>query len=116
MDLKEQRISQLTNMGKGRPKGSKNKSIEQREALYLAKLDESDIQFKLLNKLIERVDNDEIRTAEIIKAISTINAYLIRTIDQIKQEEIVEKITTREQAQEKLEEFKNVFSMIKAVK
>lgn len=100
----------------GRKPGSKNKSTVEREEEYLKKLSESDLPYKLISKLIERVDSDEIRTSEIIKAISTINSYFIRTIDQAETTEVVKSITTKEQAESKLAEFRDTLTILRAVK
>ncbi|HDS4910799.1 TPA: hypothetical protein QH056_001834 [Klebsiella oxytoca] len=100
----------------GRKLGSKNKSTIEREKEYIQYLENKDVQYKLINKLIERIDSDEIRTSEIIKAISTVNSYLIRTIDQIETTEVIQEITSRDQAVHKVQELRDTLTLLRAVK
>lgn len=111
-----EKINNLTNAGNGRPKGAKNKSVEQREQAYIDYLLKSNVQYKLTEELLARLENGDIRTSELIKAIQMINSYLIRTADKVSEIEVVEAITTREQAQNKLNELKEVLPFLKAVK
>lgn len=111
-----EKVNNLTNAGNGRPKGSKNKSVEQREQAYIDYLLKSNVQYKLTEELLTRLENGDIRTSELIKAIQMINSYLIRTADKVSEIEVVEAITTREQAESKLAEFKDTLTLLRAVK
>lgn len=100
----------------GRVKGSKNKSTIEREKAYLEQLEIKGLPYKLLDKLEERIDNDEIKTSEVIKAIQVINTFYIRTVDQAETTEVIQAITSPEQAKERINEFKNTLTQLRAVK
>lgn len=102
--------------GAGRKHGSKGRSTIEREKAYLEKLEISNLPYKLLDKLEERLDDDNIKTSEVIKAIQVVNTFYIRTVDQAETTEVAQAITTAEQAKERISDFKNTLTQLRAVK
>jgi len=93
--------------GQGRPKGSKNKATLERQAAFQKYLLEKNALFRLLDELFHRLDNDpkSVRTADIIKALSWLAPYEIRTIAEQEAAERVDQIlgSQKEPAQMKAE-------------
>ena len=67
--------------GHGRNKGSINKTTRERTEQLRRKLDESHVLFKMIDKLIERLENDEIRTGDLINGFKALAPYAIQTVN-----------------------------------
>lgn len=115
-ELPEAFKAQIFKPGEGRKPGSKNKTTVEREKAYLERLEMTGLPYKLLEKLEERLDDDNIKTSEVIKAIQVVNTFYIRTVDQAETTEVAQAITTAEQAKERINDFKNTLTQLRAVK
>ncbi|EBD7873497.1 hypothetical protein L4K91_004483 [Salmonella enterica] len=80
--------------GQGRKPGSKNKKTLERQAAFQKYLLEKNALFRLLDELFNRLENDpkSVRTADIIKALSWLAPYEIRTIAEQEAAERVDQI------------------------
>ncbi|HEI4368095.1 TPA: hypothetical protein SI878_004402 [Salmonella enterica] len=80
--------------GHGRNKGSLNKKTLARQEAFEKYLLEKNALYKLLDVLFDRIDNDpkSVRTADIIKAITWIAPYEVRTIAELEAAERVDQI------------------------
>ncbi|ECE4535660.1 hypothetical protein DCH27_25410 [Salmonella enterica] len=69
----------LTNAGKGRPKGSKNKYTEIQEEMIKQFLFEENLLIRWIKKLDEKVMNDQIRPEALAAAYEKVAKHLIRS-------------------------------------
>lgn len=99
----------------GRPKGAVSKSTQQRTDEFRKKLDETNIYFMLIDKLIERIENDSIKTAEVIAALSKLTPYGIQSVAMDQIAENIQGITNAEEALKVAEQLKDTVRYLKAV-
>ncbi|EJT3982438.1 hypothetical protein N2U02_004476 [Salmonella enterica] len=69
----------LTNAGKGRKPGSKNKYTIYQEELIKKHITEKGLLIKWINKLDDKIETDKIRPEAIAPAIEKVAKYIIRT-------------------------------------
>lgn len=97
----------LTNAGKGRPKGAMNKKTIAQQAAFEKYLLEKNALYRLLDAFFDRMDNnpDKVRAADIVTMLRWIAPYQIRTIAEQEAAERVDQIlgSSKEPAQMKAE-------------
>lgn len=99
----------------GKPAGTLNTKTRERTELFRNHLMESNILFRMVNKLIERLEDDTIKTSDLINGIKTLAPYLVQTVSMDQVAEEIAKIATREDATRVAEEIAARINHLKVV-
>ncbi len=100
----------------GRLHGVKNKSTEIRNEAIRTKLLENDKVYKLVDYIFEKMDEGTLRPAEAIKAFATFSPFLFQTLSEQTTEEVIDRITSKAEAEEEIQQIQSVITALKAVK
>ncbi|EEI7324279.1 hypothetical protein G4E03_003468 [Salmonella enterica] len=108
----DERLKNLTNMGKGRPKGALNKSTRERLNQWRNLLDETNISGKNMGLLLERIEEGSIKSSDAIALQKLINEYAFRKVDDEILDEIIP--TTPEQDAEKIKDLLQIAAALRS--
>lgn len=102
----------------GRQKGVQNKSTRERNEHLRNHLLKTDIIFKAVTEISARLDSnpESVKMSELINIIAKVSPFLYQTVSEEKVEEIVERITSKEQAEQEISEIMETISYLRAVK
>ncbi|ECW3055631.1 hypothetical protein F3W96_19775 [Salmonella enterica] len=93
--------------GQGRKVGSKNKKTIAKQEAFEKYLLENNVLYRLLDTFFDRLENDpkSVRAADILKAITWVSPYMVKTIAEQEAAERVDQIlgSAKEPAQMKAE-------------
>lgn len=111
-------MSNLKNVPKltGRLPGVQNKSTRERNEQLRQKLERTDVIFKAITILSDRLENDpdSVRTADLINVLNKWGGYLYQTISEESTEVVLNNLTTREDAENAVKELANIIPILKA--
>lgn len=99
--------------GHGRNKGSINKTTKERTDALRKKLDESHVLFKMVDRLIERLENDEIKTSDLINGFKAIAPYIVQTVNMDQIAEQIAAISNRDDAERVAAEITNQLRLVR---
>lgn len=110
----------LSNIPKleGRPHGAINKSTRMRNEMMREKILKTNIIFKAVDEINARLDSnpESVKMSELINIIAKVSPFLYQTVSEEKFEDVVERITNREQAEAEVKELQAAFTQLRAVK
>lgn len=116
-------VSKLDRFGsipklEGRQKGVQNKSTRERNALMREHLLKTNVIFKAVNEISARLDSnpESVKMSELINIIAKVSPFLYQTVSDESIEEVVERITSREDAEKEVNEIMNIVTQLRAVK
>ncbi|EDI2893890.1 hypothetical protein CDG24_25185 [Salmonella enterica subsp. enterica serovar Newport] len=101
----------------GRPKGTPNKTTKERTEAFRRKLDETNVLFKAVELMAWRLDNepDNIKTADLLKMISTVAPYLVQSVNMDEIAESIKAISSREDAEKVAQELAEKVKLLRVV-
>lgn len=100
----------------GRLPGAKNKKTIMLEERLEAELLKDNRYFKLLDFIFGGMDDGTLKKSEAVKAFSIFSTFLVRTLSERNTQEIIERITTREEAEQEIADVLNTITQLRAVK
>lgn len=100
----------------GRLPGVKNKSTIEREKILEKRLSENDKVYKLIDYVMEGMETGKLRYSEAIKAFATFAPFLFRTLSERSTEDVLERITSKEQAEIEINEILETINHLRVVK
>ncbi|WBM71936.1 hypothetical protein OH773_06760 [Buttiauxella sp. WJP83] len=102
----------------GRKMGAINKSTRERNEQLRKHLMNTNVIFKAVTEINNRLDNnpESVKMSELINIIAKIGSYLYQTVSEEHYEDVVETITSRDQAEGEVRNMLELVSQLKAVK
>lgn len=103
--------------GQGRPKGSINKKTIAKQAAFEKYLLENNVLYKLLDSFFYRLEHEPktVRAADILKAISLVLPYEVKTITEQESSERLDQILAQENPEQMKADILDFVGKLKAV-
>lgn len=89
-----------------------------RNEMMREKILKTNIIFKAVDEINARLDSnpESVKMSELINIIAKVSPFLYQTVSEEKFEDVVERITSREQAEAEVKELQAAFTQLRAVK